>query len=316
MTSRRHFVASTMAAAGWYRLAPAPAPAPQSEMFALVLGTVQDGGLPQAGCYTPRCEAARRDPYYVASLALIDPNAERYYLVDATPDLTRQLDLIPGEAFRRRAQARRPFDGIFLTHAHIGHYLGLALLGREGLGMSRTPCYCSPAMAQYLSSNGPWSLMVSEGRLYFPAVGMNEWHRVDDALSVKLIPVPHRHEFSDTVAFVFRGPSRSLLYVPDIDKWEDWQVRVEDLVREVDVALLDGSFYSPSEIPGRDIEDIPHPLIPHTMDLLQQAVRDGNRVVFTHLNNTNAALDEGSAAATRVAQRGFEVAQAGMRFGL
>ncbi|MCH8934843.1 MAG: MBL fold metallo-hydrolase, partial [Gemmatimonadetes bacterium] len=133
MTSRRQFVASTMAAAGWYRLAPAPAPAPapQSEMFALVLGTVQDGGLPQAGCYTPRCEAARRDPYYVASLALIDPNAERYYLVDATPDLTRQLDLIPGEAFRRRAQARRPFDGIFLTHAHIGHYLGLALRGRE-----------------------------------------------------------------------------------------------------------------------------------------------------------------------------------------
>ena len=107
-----------------------------------------------------------------------------------------------------------------------------------------------------------------------------------------------------------------MLYVPDIDKWEDWQVRVEDLVREVDVALLDGSFYSPSEIPGRNIEDIPHPLIPHTMDLLQQAVRDGSRVVFTHLNNTNAALDEGSAAARHVAQLGFEVAQAGMRFGL
>ncbi len=106
MTSRRHFVASTMAAAGWYRLAPAP----QSEIFALVLGTVQDGGLPQAGCYTPRCEAARRNPRYVASVALIDPDAERYYLVDATPDLTRQIDLIPGEAFRRRAGARRPFD--------------------------------------------------------------------------------------------------------------------------------------------------------------------------------------------------------------
>ncbi|MFB3111190.1 MAG: MBL fold metallo-hydrolase, partial [Gemmatimonadales bacterium] len=157
---------------------------------------------------------------------------------------------------------------------------------------------------------------VSEGRLYFPAVGLNEWHRVDDTLSVKLIPVPHRPEFSDTVAFVFRTPSRSLLYVPDIDRWEDWQVRVEDLVREVDVALLDGSFYSPTEIPGRNIEDIPHPLMPHTMDLLQQAVKDGSRVVFTHLNNTNAALDEESAAARQVAQRGFEVARAGMRFGL
>jgi pyrroloquinoline quinone biosynthesis protein B len=285
-------------------------------MFALVLGTAQDGGLPQAGCYTQRCDAARRDPRYVASLALIQPSAERYYLVDATPDLTRQVDLIPEPGFRRRAQARRPFDGIFLTHAHIGHYLGLALLGREGVGISRTPCYCSPGMAEYLSTNGPWSLMVNEGRLYFPTVPLDEWHQVDDALAVRLIPVPHRHEFSDTVAFVFRGPARSLLYVPDIDRWEDWQVDVEDLVREVDVAFLDGSFYSPSEVPGRNIEDIPHPLIPHSMDLLQRVVDDGNRVVFTHLNNTNPAHDESSDARRDIAARGFEVARAGMRVGL
>ena len=309
-TPRRNFLASLLAAAGWYRFAP------QSDMYALVLGTAQDGGMPQTGCYTPRCEAARRDPRYVASMALIQPGAGRYYLVDATPDLTRQLDLIPGAAFRRRAQERRPFDGIFLTHAHIGHYLGVALLGREGLGISRTPCYCSPDMAEYLSTNGPWSLLVDEGRLYFPAVTVDEWHRVDYSLSVKLIPVPHRHEFSDTVAFVFRGPTRSLLYVPDIDRWEDWQVGVEELVREVDVAFLDGSFYSPSEVPGRNIEDIPHPLIPNSMDLLQRAVDDGNRVVFTHLNNTNPAHDESSAAARDIATWGFEVARAGMRVGL
>jgi pyrroloquinoline quinone biosynthesis protein B len=139
---------------------------------------------------------------------------------------------------------------------------------------------------------------------------------VDDTLSVRLIPVPHRHVFSDTVAFVFRGASRSLLYVPDIDRWEDWQVGIEDLVREVDVALIDGSFYSPTEVPGRNIEDIPHPLIPRSMDLLQSAVQDGNRVVFTHLNNTNPVHDEGSAEAREVSRRGFVVARAGMRFPL
>lgn len=309
---RRHFLHSMLAAAGWYRFTPGQ----QADMFALVLGTVQDGGLPQAGCYTPRCNAARQNPRFVASLALVDLTAERFYLVDATPDITRQIDLIPGQAFRQRAQARRPFDGIFLTHAHIGHYLGLAVLGREGLGISSTPVYCSPGMADYLSNNGPWSLMVDEGRLVFPSVQMDEWHRVDDTLSVRLIPVPHRHEFSDTVAFVFRGASRSLLYVPDIDRWEDWQVGIEDLVREVDVALIDGSFYSPTEVPGRNIEDIPHPLIPRSMDLLQSAVRDGNRVVFTHLNNTNPVHDEGSAEAREVSRRGFAVARAGMRFPL
>ncbi len=309
--SRRNFLlASLAAAAGWRHWVPAP------ELYALVLGSVQDGGLPQAGCYTPRCERARSRPRYVASLALIEPDVERFYLVDATPDLTRQMDLIPGEAFRQRAQARRPFDGIFLTHAHIGHYLGLALLGREGLAIAPTPCYCSPEMAKYLSENGPWSLMVKEGRLYFPQLALGEWHRVDDSFSVKLLAVPHRHEYSDTVGFIFRGPSRSLLYIPDIDSWDAWDRRVEDVVREVDIALLDGSFYSANEVPGRDQEDIPHPLIPDTMRRLEPLVRSGRAVVFTHLNNTNPALDEESAEARDVRKRGFEIASAGRRFRL
>lgn len=280
--------------------------------YAVVLGTIQDGGLPQVGCYTPRCERARRDPQYVASLALIEPDAERYYLVDATPDITRQVDLIDEEGFRRRAQARRPFDGIFLTHAHIGHYLGLALLGREGLGIARTPVYCTPMMAEYLTTNGPWSLLVDEGRISFPEVPVDAWFTVDGWLRVRMIPVPHRPEFSDTVAFMFRGPGATILYLPDVDRWESWSLRVQDVVREVDVALLDGTFFSSTEVPGRNIEDIPHPLIPHTMDLLEPVVRDGHRVVFTHFNNSNPVLDDGAAAAA-VRRRGFELAQAGMR---
>ncbi len=297
------------AAAGWGFLL-------QDEMFALMLGSVQDGGLPQIGCYTERCENARRLHRFITSLALVEPAAERFYLVDATPDLTRQIDLIPGAAFRRRAQARRPFDGIFLTHAHIGHYAGLAQLGREGLGMGRTPCYCSPGMAEYLSTNGPWSLLVDEERLFFPEVPLDEWYSVSESLSVRLIPVPHRHEFSDTVAFAFRTRNRSLLYVPDIDRWEDWDIAVQDIVREVDVALIDGAFYSPAEVPGRPIEEIPHPLIPHSMDLLQDAVREGSRVIFTHMNNTNPALDAGSAEEAEVRRRGFELARAGLRIAL
>lgn len=283
--------------------------------YALVLGTAQDGGLPQIGCYTPRCDRARRDPRFVASLALIEPTVQRYYLVDATPDLTRQADLIEDGGFRRRAAARRPFDGIFLTHGHIGHYLGLALLGREGLGMRRTPVYCTPRMAEFLSTNGPWSLMVAEGRIYFPAIPIDAWFDVDEQLAARMIPVPHRPEFSDTVGFMFRGPSKSMLYLPDIDRWEAWEYAIEQVVHEVDVSLLDGSFYSSDEIPGRNIEDIPHPLIPQTMDRLQTAVRGGARVVFTHLNNTNPAHDDGVEAA-EVRRRGFELARQGMRIEL
>ncbi len=293
--------------AGWCRGAADP--------YALVLGTVQDGGIPQVGCYTPRCDRARAEPRYVASLALINPEAQRYYLVDATPDITRQLDLIDDGEFRRRAAARRPFDGIFLTHAHIGHYLGLAQLGREGLGMERTPVYCTPRMAEYLSSNGPWSLLVDEGRIYFPEVPTDEPFEVDEWLSARMIPVPHRPEFSDTVGFVFRGPQSSILYVPDVDRWEAWDRSVVDVVMGVDTALLDGTFYSANEVPGRNIEDIPHPLIPHTMDLLEHTVGGSGRVMFTHFNNTNPVLD-GGAEAAEVRRRGFELAREGMRITL
>ncbi|RMH20912.1 MAG: MBL fold metallo-hydrolase [Gemmatimonadetes bacterium] len=284
--------------------------------YALVLGSAQDGGMPQAGCYAERCERARAHPRLVTSLALIAPEAERVYLMDATPDLRAQMDLIDAPGFRARAQARRPFDGIFLTHAHIGHYLGLALLGRESLAIRPTRCFCTPAMQRMLRENAPWSLLVDEGRLTFPEVPLERWFDVDGVFEARMLPVPHRPEFSDTVAFEVRGPRGSVLYLPDIDAWEAWDRDVREVVDGVDVALLDGAFYSADEVPGRRVEDIPHPLVPHTMALLQDRVRAGRRVVFTHMNNTNPMLDDGSVEAAHVRGRGFEIARAGMRIEL
>ncbi len=288
-------------------------------LYVLVLGVAQDGGMPQAGCYAPRCERARQRgrPRYASSLAVIAPDTGRYYLVDASPDLRQQMDLIEEPGFRVRAQARRPFDGIFLTHAHMGHYLGLAHLGREGLGVAPTPCYCSPSMADFLSSNGPWSLLIQEGRLELRPVEFGRWYEVDDQLVAMAVPVPHRAEFSDTVAWTFRGPSRSLLYLPDIDSWDEWNRDVVEVVQGVDVALLDGTFFSPDEVPGRNIEDIPHPLVPHTMDRLASVVPDGRtEVAFIHLNNTNPALDETSREVRQIESRGFSVTSEGQRFTL
>lgn len=294
--------------AGWDRADP----------YALVLGIAQDSGMPQVGCYAERCERARRraKPRYAASLALIDPGRDRYYLVDATPDITRQLDLIEEPGFRRRAEQRRPFDGIFLTHAHIGHYTGLAVLGREGLGMAPTATYCTEQMADFLTTNGPWSLMVREGRLDLRPVTPSEWTRIDDRLEARALLVPHRPEYADTVGWIFRGPTQTLLYLPDIDSWEGWELDIEDVVASVDVALLDATFFSSDELPGRSTKDIPHPLVPHSMDRLQAIVDAGSRVVFTHLNNTNPALFEDSVEAEEVRRRGFEIATEGQRIPL
>lgn len=289
---------------------------------ALVLGSAQDAGVPQVGCYSDRCNRGREahlrgEGRFVSSLALVEPEAERFYLVDATPDITRQLDLITHPGFRRRAAERRPFDGIFLTHAHIGHYAGLAVLGNEGLGIVDTPVFCTQAMASFLTSNQPWAFLAEQGRIVPTVLAPGVAHRIDPLLEVELLPVPHRDEFADTVAFLFRGPRGSLLFLPDINAWDSWDRDVAEVVTSVDTALLDGAFWSMDELPGRAVEDVPHPLIRQTMDRLQDVVSaERARVVFTHLNNSNPALDEGGPEQLEIRRRGFELAREGMRFSL
>jgi pyrroloquinoline quinone biosynthesis protein B len=319
---RRSFLSAALTAAALPRALRAAGRLSAGDLYALVLGSVQDAGFPQVGCYTPRCDAGRAllaagRGRFVSSLALIEPRAERFYLVDATPDITRQLDLITQPAFRRRAAERRPFDGIFLTHAHIGHYAGLAMLGREGLGILETPVYCTQAMAGFLASNYPWRFLVDQGHIVLRPLAVDEWHRIDPFLEVQLWQVPHRNEIADTVAFVFRGPDASILFLPDINAWSMWNQNVAEAVASVDVALVDGTFWSLDELPGRTLDEVPHPLMLQSMDVLQGVVdRKQTRVVLTHLNNTNPALDDGGPEQAEIARRGFGLAREGMRFAL
>lgn len=316
---RRHFLSAVAASTLIPQL---PRDLWRQDIYALLLGSVQDGGFPQVGCYSERCDEGRRllaagKGRFTSSLALVEPTAGRFYLVDATPDIARQIDLITEPAFRQRAGQRHPFDGIFLTHAHIGHYAGLALLGNEGLGIRDTPVYCTEAMAAFLQANQPWRLLVDQRRIELRPLTVDRWHRVDPLLEVQLWKVPHRDEFADTVGFVFRGPHASVLFLPDINSWSLWERSIAEAVASVDVAFLDGTFWSMDELPGRAAEDVPHPLMPQTMDLLQGVVDHGDaQVVLTHLNATNPALDAGGVQEAEVTRRGFVIAREGMRFEL
>jgi pyrroloquinoline quinone biosynthesis protein B len=276
---------------------------------AVVLGIAQDGGVPHIGCRQELCVAARRDParrQRVASLGLIDDRAGRRFLIDATPDLPSQLESL--NASRAAPDRLRPVDGILLTHAHVGHYAGLLHLGREALGAAGVPVYATPRMARFLRENGPWSQLVSLGNVELRELTPGRELPLTPDLRVTALPVPHRDEFSDTVAYRVRGPSRSLLYLPDVDRWERWDRRLEDEVAGVDVALLDGTFHEPDELPGRSLAEIPHPLVADTLDRLPPALR--RRLVFIHLNHTNRLLWDG-AARDALAARGARPARDG-----
>jgi pyrroloquinoline quinone biosynthesis protein B len=271
---------------------------------AVVLGIAQDGGVPHLGCRQKLCAEARKDPSKrrrVASLGLVDTIAGKRFVIDATPDFEVQVARLGGLP-----------DGILLTHAHIGHYLGLAQLGREVVNAREMPVYCTASMARFLRENGPWKRLVALGNIAIHEIEPDREFALTDSLRITALTVPHRDEDSDTVAYLVAGPSRRLLWLPDIDKWEKWDRKIEDVVRDTDIAFLDGTFSSADEIPGRSLAEIPHPLVPETVARLAKSSGPRHRIFFVHLNHTNRLLWDGTAV-RQLRGKGFGVASEGQR---
>lgn len=278
--------------------------------YVVVLGVAQDGGHPQAGCTRPCCAAAWADPtrrHRVAGLAIVDPETHQRWLVDCTPDLPEQL-------YRLDQQSPPGLSGVLLTHAHIGHYTGLMHLGREVMGVKQVPVYAMPRMAGFLENNGPWELVFKLGHTAMVRLVDGEAVQLGERVRIRPVTVPHRDEYSETVGYYIEGPSRTLFYLPDIDKWSRWSTPIEEVLARVDVALLDATFYDGAELPGRDMAEIPHPFVVETLERLSplsSALRSRARLI--HLNHTNPLLDPASAASATVLQMGLGVAIEGER---
>ena len=210
--------------------------------FLTVLGIAQDAGYPQAGCRKACCAQAWTDPNrrrHVVCLAIVDPVSHERWLFECTPDFReqlRQLNLISPPI------GNSEVDGIFLTHAHIGHYTGLIHLGREVIGASQVPVYAMPRMKQFLERNGPWSQLVTLENIMIRQLSNERPQRLNERISVTPFLVPHRDEYSETVGYRIQGPHRSAIFLPDIDKWDRWETRIEDVLSGVDAAYLDGTF--------------------------------------------------------------------------
>ncbi|MGB1727242.1 MAG: MBL fold metallo-hydrolase [Ilumatobacteraceae bacterium] len=274
---------------------------------AVVLGIGQDGGRPQIGCRRACCADA--DPVTPACLALIGSGGRRW-LIDATPAIGEQLRLL--DSIVPRESETPVIDGVLLTHGHLGHFTGLAQLGREALAADGVPVWAQPRLRRVLESDAPWSLLAEHGHVVFrddPVV-------LGGGLSVEVLPVPHRDEISETVAFRVEGPTGSVLWLPDIDSWELWDRDVIDEVARVDVAYLDATFYDDGEL-DRDMSAIPHPRVVDTVTrFVERAPELAARVRLIHLNHTNPVLRPGSPERAFVEDAGLSVALTGERFTL
>lgn len=282
--------------------------------YLIVLGIAQDGGVPQAGT---KQHKGWQDPDFkrhVACLGIVDEAGSNRWMIDATPDFREQLQMLDRAA---PVEAKPGLSGIFLTHAHMGHYTGLMYLGHESIGATGIPVYAMPKMLEYLDTNGPWGQLVRYKNIELRPLEDGAPVSLSSRITVTPLLVPHRQEYSEVVGFRITGPKRSVLFIPDIDQWEHWDdqgTRIEDEIAKVDVAYLDGSFYANGEIPGRDMSGFPHPFITHSMKRFSSLpAAERSKVRFIHLNHTNLALWPDSEAHRTVIGNGFRLAKEGER---
>ena len=277
--------------------------------FVVVLGIAQDAGFPQAGCRNDCCAVAWRDASkrkHVSCLGIVDPQTHQRWLIEATPDFPEQLRLLD----EIEPSSNTPdLSGILLTHGHIGHYSGLMFLGHEAIGAKEVPVYAMPRMQSFLTNNGPWDQLVRYRNIKLCGIAADTPVKLNNRITVTPFRVPHRQEYTEVVGFRIDGPNKSLVFIPDIDKWERWERRIEEVIAGVDVAYLDGTFYADGEIPTRDLSEIPHPFIEQSIERFRSLpAEERAKIRFIHLNHTIPLLDPTSKARRAIEKAGFAVA--------
>jgi pyrroloquinoline quinone biosynthesis protein B len=290
------------------------------EISIVVLGNAQDAGYPQAGCNLDCCKVAWDDASrkrMASCIALVDSVNRKRVLFDCTPNFPEQLRLLDEKClamsyFKKSIPNKTGIDSIFLTHAHIGHYTGLMHLGREVMGSTGTDVWAMPRMKDFLKNNGPWSQLVSLENVHLNSLVNYKTVNLSNNVSVTPLSVPHRDEFSETVGFRIEGPNKTALYLPDIDKWSKWDSSINDVIKSVDVAYVDGTFLDNGEIPGRDMSTIPHPFIAESIKQFSSLEpADRAKIRFIHLNHTNPALQSDSPARRTIKRAGMRIAEQG-----
>ena len=280
--------------------------------YVVVLGIAQDGGLPHAGCLKSCCKNlwGTGNNEKVASIGIVDPKTGQSWLIDATPDFASQIHILENIH-------KTKLSGIFLTHAHIGHYSGLLQLGREVMGAEDMPVYAMPRMKSFLYENSPWNQLLSLENIKIIDLKNSKEIKLSSQLYIEPFLVPHRDEFSETVGYRVVSNKKSLVYIPDIDKWSKWDQDIFQVVLHSDFALLDGTFYSSDEIPHRDMSEIPHPFIIETMDLLDNMnSKNRKKIYFIHFNHSNPAINYTSSVSNIIRSKRFNIATEGLKLNL
>ena len=191
-----------------------------------------------------------------------------------------------------------PISSVTLTHHHLGHIDGVGLFGREVMGKPKES-------VRLLSGKAVIDDLERKSYLgpFMPEVISNGSRvQLGKGVSLEFYRVPHREiECGETYGIIVRGNNKSIFFLPDHDTYEETLAfHKKESIREwlksldVDVAMIDGTFFTFEEIAGKrsDCKGIPHPPISESLALLGKREQDDPQIIFIHLNHTNSVIND------------------------
>ena len=294
-------------------------------MIVRVLGSAAGGGVPQWNCACANCRAARAGerPRRSQSSFAVSADGERWWLVNASPDIAQQIEAAP--ALQPRAGRGTPIAGMLFTDANVDHLGGLAVLRQTG--EHAFVIYSSATvrtLALQQQSFSPFGAVPH----HWNAVVSGDTFSLEATLAVRVIAVQGttpgyagREALPDAVVAYAVSDLQSgatALFAP---VFAAVGTALATAVEGADLAFLDGSFWSDDELGGVGVDKAARSL-GHapvggpggSLDMLA-TLRPGRRF-FAHLNNTNPLLDPASDEWAQAAARGFEVAEDGLELRL
>ncbi len=285
-----------------------------------ILGTAQDGGIPQAGCSCNRCKDAHNDlkmRKFPVSIG-IQGNDGSKHIIEVTKNLSEQLMFWTPE----QNDIFIP-ETVSITHLHLGHIEGMGQFGKPVMGLKNLNVYLTQSNKDIIDNRSDTKLMIEEGNIITHSVEFGKSFEPKEGcgFSLEFIPIPHRSELGDTAGILIKGKKRKILFLPDQDSWNETlnyysKKNIREFLKmlEIDEAFVDGTFWSMDELPGRDIKKIPHPTIEETIKRLGAKRNEDPNISFLHLNHSNPVNDIDSAQRKIIEKNGWEVSKRGDEF--
>ncbi len=311
-------------------------------MRAIVLGAAAGGAFPQWNSNAPGCRRARSGdpaakPRTQASLAVSGDGGERWFLINASPDLRAQIEATPA-LHPRHGLRSSPIAGVVLTGGDVDAIAGLLTL-RERHAFA---LYAAERVQAVLDANPIFGVLSPDcvRRRTLPLGDRIALQGADGepaGLEVASFAVPGKvplylegagfdpaataQETGDTIGLEIAETATGarLFYIPGCARMTP---ALADRLRGAPVVFFDGTLWSDDEM----IRGGLGPKTGRRMGHMSVSGEDGtiaafrdlgvHRKILIHINNSNPILLEDSPEHAAVREAGWEVAFDGMEIAL